>query len=79
MKNIFIVLFLSVTFFLLIYRISKVEHKIDQQTIILCASIAPIRKEEYKDTKWKDFDFYQSCIDNIECTSPVVPCERKSK
>ena len=76
MKNIIIIAAIIVSFVLLEIRLSKVEHKIDKQTIEICASIAPIRKEEWKNTAWKDFDWYQSCIDNIECTSPVRPCKK---
>jgi len=79
MKNLIVTILVCMILFALAYKISKLEHKIDQQTILVCASIAPIRKEEYKNTKWKDFDFYQSCIDNIDCTSPVMPCERETK
>jgi len=61
----------------LIVRVLTAEHKIDRQSIEICSFYAPIRKEEYKDTKWKDMDFYQSCIDNIECTTPVIPCEKR--
>ncbi len=55
-------------------RLNKLENKIDQALIETCVYWGEIRKEEYKDTKWKDLDFYQSCIDNIRCTSPLVKC-----
>lgn len=43
---------------------------LDAQTVATCEYWAPIRKEEYKNTQWADFDFYQSCIDNIQYANP---------
>ena len=37
----------------------------EQRVIKLCAEIAPMRQEQYKDTQWKHMDFYKSCINNV--------------
>lgn len=76
MKNIILIIIFMFIATILLSHMGSLESKVDRQTIEICASVAPIRKEEYKNTEWKDFDFYQSCIDNIECTSPVKPCKR---
>lgn len=51
--------------------IQKVEAKVDRTTELVCAFYAPIRKEEYKGTQWENFNFYQSCIDNVFCANPM--------
>lgn len=51
------------------------SNDVDKKTKEVCSAIAPIRKREYKNTAWKDFDFYKSCIDNIKCTSPLKICK----
>ena len=71
----FLMPIIILTLVILALRMKKIEAVVDRNTEEVCASLAPIRKEEYKNTDWKDFDFYKSCIDNIRCTSPEKPCK----
>ena len=42
-----------------------------QETQLFCLKDAARAKKTFQDTKWKDFDFYQSCLDNITHTSSL--------
>jgi hypothetical protein len=66
-----VAVFLGLTLLTLSITLNKVIHEVDQQTIFVCETLAPIRKEQYKNTEWKDMDFYQSCIENVKFSSPL--------
>lgn len=44
-----------------------------------CRALEPIRRAEYKGTEFENYNFYQSCVDNIYCTRSTKYCERRLK
>lgn len=56
------------------YQVSVHKATTTQQVYDYCDGIAKKQHEEYKDTIFKDFNFYQSCVDNVRCTSPIKEC-----
>ena len=41
----------------------------------ICSTLAPIRQREHATDKFANLDYYQMCLDNIRCSSPLVKCD----
>ena len=70
MKFLFVI---SVLFYLIyiIYSLFIVIKTVDKDTISTCQQMAIKNKYDYRNTEFKNFDFYKSCIDNVRYTSPL--------
>lgn len=74
MKRFFILLTIFVLSFWLGHLISMVaikSHDVDLQTKLVCQQMSIENKYNYRNTEFKDMDFYKSCIDNVLYTSPL--------
>lgn len=67
-----LILIASLFFLLAITFIGTNDKEPDTQTILYCREDAAKEVLVYKDTEFSQFDFYQSCIENLTRTSPVT-------
>lgn len=71
-----LIVFLYIAFIIfMIVLLNAVTYKhninVDMQTKITCQEMAIKNKYDYRNTEFKNFDFYKSCIDNVRYTSPL--------
>lgn len=74
MKEFFILLTIFIVSFLvgsIIIRVAFKNHDVDLQTKLVCQQMSIENKYNYRNTEFKDMDFYKSCIDNVLYTSPL--------
>lgn len=66
--------FITLLFFfgIALYMVSTMQRSIPDDVRDLCLKSAAASEESFKDTKWAQMDFYQSCVDNIMNTSPTL-------
>lgn len=60
-----------ITVFVVVYLLNTFQVKTSYDTERFCKEDSEKAVQTFKDTKWKDFDFYTSCVENITHTSPL--------
>lgn len=63
-----------VTFLICSILIEIITIAYDNKLVESCKKLGEIRKNEYANTEFKNFNFEKSCIDNTRCTSSLKKC-----
>lgn len=74
-KRLFLtILILLVIAIIIVISANLYQKYITRQIYNECEPLGKAQHELYKDTIFKDFDFYESCVKNVICTSPLHKC-----
>lgn len=71
---IFSVMFLTIALTSKMVGWERVDWTIPEGTHKDCLKGALAAREAFENTKFSDWNFYQTCVLNVECSSPITKC-----